>query len=89
MGYAGVSGLAQAPATSSITRHSGARLFGASPESITTHGAFGAGVAGTAVMDSGPARKSAHPGMTASNWLAGLNRMTEPVSASDVSHHRQ
>jgi hypothetical protein len=45
-------------------RHSGARLFGANPESITTHGALGAGVAGTVVMDSGPARKRAHPGMT-------------------------
>jgi predicted transcriptional regulator len=36
-------------------RHSGARLFGASPESITTNGAFVARVAGTVVMDSGPA----------------------------------
>jgi hypothetical protein len=50
-------------------RHSGARLFGANPESITTNGAFGAGVAGTVVMDSGPARKRAHPGMTR-QWIA-------------------
>jgi predicted transcriptional regulator len=56
-------------------RHSGARLFGANPESITTNGAFGAGVAGTVVMDSGPARKSAHPGMTRRGMTARVSRL--------------
>jgi hypothetical protein len=45
-------------------RHSGARLFGANPESINTNVAFSAKVASTVVMDSGSAPKRAHPGMT-------------------------
>jgi hypothetical protein len=57
-------------------RHSGARLFGANPESITTNGAFGAGVAGTVIMDSGPARKSAHPGMTR-QWMTPRSRLLD------------
>src|SRR6202008_2299805 len=53
-------------------RHSGARLLGASRESITT----------TESMDSGPAPKEAHPGMTTSD-------LTDFATSSDIAPMRR
>jgi hypothetical protein len=56
------------------------RALRANPESITTDVAFGVTVAGTVVMDSGPAPKRAHPGMTNMTY-GGRSRAAIQASA--------